>query len=103
MKGPMKVSFPFRRAWPAIQWPGAAFCLGGLLILAPGCQRGATEKPAAKDSTAARAPATEAPAAKPVSPPVAQAEKAPTPKEEPMPSPTPPKPVAEKPPEPAPP
>jgi len=98
----MKVSFPFRRAWPVFRWPGAAFCLSGLLTLQAGCQRG-VEKPAAKDSpVATQKPATEIKA----TPPVAQAEKAFAPKEEPMPPATPsppPKPVAEKPVEPAPP
>jgi hypothetical protein len=97
----MKVSFPFRRAWPAIQWPGTALCFVGLLILAPGCQREAKEQRASSDpAAAAQAPATgtEIPAA--------QAEKAPAPKEEPMPPAPPPskaEPVAEKPVEKAPP
>jgi hypothetical protein len=99
----MTVFYPFRRAWPILEWPGTAFCLCGLLMLGPGCQRGATGKPAAKDSaTAAQAHAsgTQVPVATPpASPPTAQAEKTPVPKEEPMPPATPSTPVAAKPPE----
>jgi hypothetical protein len=100
MKGSMNLSFPFRRAWPVIQWPGAAFCFAGLLMLAPGCQRGGNDNPAAKEpAAAAQAPATgtEAPVTSPETP---ASEKKPTPPEQPMPQPEAPKTKPPTPPEP---
>jgi hypothetical protein len=99
MTGPMKVSFPFRRAWPVNHWPGAAFCLSGLLVLAAGCQRGVSEKPAASAPAAAQIPKTGA-ENPPATPPASTTEIAPAPKDEPATARTPPRepePVVEKP------